>query len=303
MKDSLKNHILGISLVIIFLTTVAFNSYILAQEPLDLSNVKFEIVCNDTVRLNERINIEYILDYDNQFDPYFLEFKILNFETECAKLLHAGETSTQFTYNSINGKSTHKIKWDVSIYTVKEGSFVSPDVIVLYKNIFKNDTLDISPKSKTIVIKEGWDASKLRNDTVKKESDNTIIRLRTVLNKRTINLGDSVLMQIKLQSNQNLRDADFETPVEIDDCFYEKIDMIDREPIEITVDGIKCYEWIISEYFLTPLKSGTIKIPEIKIKGNYMVKKEETHPFWRTLPRLYPVPFHAKSEEIKLKVK
>lgn len=301
MKDSFRHKIVGISLVIMFLTTALFNPYILAQEPLDLSNVKFKIVCNDTVSVNERIPIEFVLDYENQFNPDFLELKIPNFETECAKLLFVGKTLTNTSHSIINGnkKTTHKVKWVVSIKTVKEGRFLTPDVILLYKN----DTLDISPKSKTIVIKEGADASKLRNDTAKKGSYNTLIRLITVLDKGTINLGDSVLMQIKLQSNQRFSEVRLDTPVEIDDCFYENIETIAAEPINIAVDGVECNEWIVSEYLIIPLKSGIIRIPEIKIKGNCTVQKEETDPFWGSLPKFYNVPFHAKSKEIKLKVK
>lgn len=110
-------------------------------------------------------------------------------------------------------------------------------------------------------------------------------------------------MQIKLQSNQRFSEVRFDTPVEIDDCFYENIETIAAEPIKIAVDGVECNEWIVSEYLLIPLKSGIIRIPEIKIKGNCTVQKEETDPFWGSLPQFYNVPFHAKSKEIKLKVK
>lgn len=304
MKDSFRNHIVDIPLVIIFLITVGFNPYMSAQKPLDLSNVKFKIVCNDTVSVNERIHIEYVLDYENQFNPDFLELKIHNFETDCARLLYVGKTGSSTNLCIINGQkaTTHKVKWDAVIKTIKEGFFVTPNVILLCKN----DTLDISPKAKTIVVKEdtsSWDVEKLRNDTVTKIPDNAIIQLATVLDKGTINLGDSVVMQIKLQSNQNISEGRFETPIEIDDCFYENIEMIATEPAKIAVNGVECNEWILAEFRLIPLKSGIIRIPEIKIKGICTVRKKVKVPFLGSLPKIYDVIFQAKSKEIELKVK
>lgn len=304
MKNIFRLSICSLSSLITLLTIVLTNQCLLAQDHIDISNVKFEIVCEDTVGVKELVHIGYVLDYGNQFNPEFLELKIPKFESECAKLLYLGKTGTSTSLNMIRGKqtTTHMVKWDATIRTTKEGEFTTPDVVLIYKN----DTLDVSPKSKTIIIAEPTkllNSSNTDNDTIIKIPDNAIIRLITILDKSSVYLGDTVNMQVKLQSNQSFSEVKFETPLEIDDCFYENLDTFTNQPVQTTVDGVECNEWIISEYLLTPLKSGIIKIPEIKIKGNCTIRKDEQDPFWGSFPKYYNVSFHTNSNEIRLKVK
>lgn len=304
MKNVFRLRISSLLLLITLLTIALTNQYILAQDSIDMSNVKFEIVCEDTVGVKELVHIGYVLDYGDQFKPDFLELKFPKFETDCAKLLYVGKSGTSTSHSIINGKmkTTHKVKWEATIRAIKEGSFQTPNVILLYQN----NPLDISPKYKSVVISENAnipEENKHKNDTVIKIPDNAIIRLYAVLDKSSINLGDSVLLQVKLQSDQSFSQVRFDGPIEIDDCFCENIETIAGEPIRTAVDGIECYEWIISEYLITPLKSGAIKIPKIKIKGNCCIRRDEQDSFWGSLPKYYNVPFQAHSNEIKLKVK
>lgn len=304
MKNIFRLRLCSLSSSITLLTIILTNQCLLAQNSTDWSNVKFEIVCEDTVGVKELVHIGYVLDYGDQFKPEFLELKIPKFESDCAKLLYMGKTGMSTSLNMIRGKqtTTHKVKWDATIRTTKEGEFTTPDVILIYNN----DTLDVSPKSKIIIIAEPTKLSKSSstdNDTIIKIPDNAIIRLVTILDKSSICLGDSVNMQVKLQSNQSFSEVKFEAPLEIDDCFYENLETYTNQPVQTTVDGVECNEWIISEYLLTPLKSGIIKIPEIKIKGNCTIRKDEQDPFWGSLPKYYNVPFQTNSKETRLKVK
>lgn len=304
MKNIFRHRFINMSLLITLLTSALTNQYTLAQDSIDISDVKFEVVCEDTVGMKELIHIGYVLDYGDQFNPDFLELKIPNFETECAKLLYVGKTGTSTSHSIINGKmtTTHKIKWNATVRAIKEGSFQTPDVSLLYQN----NPLDILPKPKTIVISENTnllDINKQENDTVIKIPDNAIILLEAVLDKSTINLGDSVLLRVKLQSDQSFSQVRFDGPVEIDDCFCEYIETIADEPVQTTINGVTCNEWILAEYRLTPLKSGVIKIPEIKIKGNCSIRKDEKNSFWGYLPKYHDVTFQAHSKVMKLNVK
>lgn len=294
----------SISLILSLLTMVLAGQSVMAEDSFNLSNVKFEIVCEDTVEMGKKFHMGYVLDYGDLFDPESLELKIPNFETDCAKLLYVGKTGTSTSHSIVNGKvtTTHKVKWDAIVRAIKEGSFQTPDVSLLYQN----NPLDISPEPKTIVISKKANlptTNKQENDTVIKIPDNAIIRLETNLDKRTINLGDSVLLQVKLQSNQSFNQVRFDGPLEIEDCFCENIEKIAGDPIQTIVDGVECYEWIIAEYRLTPLKSGVIVIPEIKIKGNCSIRKDEQDSFWGSLPKYHDVPFQSHSNVINLKVK
>lgn len=304
MKNIFRLRLCSLSSLITLLTVVLTNQYLLAHETIDMSNIKFNIVCEDTVGIKELVHIGYVLDYEDQFKPDLLELKIPKFESDCAKLLYMSKTDTSTSLNMIRGKqtTTHKVKWDAAIRTTKEGEFTTPDVILIYNN----DTLDVSPKSKIIIIAEPTKLSKSSstdNDTIIKIPDNAIIRLVTILDKSSICLGDSVNMQVKLQSNQNFSEVKFETPLKIDDCIYENLGTFTNQPVQTTVDGVECNEWIISEYLLTPLKSGIIKIPEIKIKGKCTIRKDVQDSFWGSLPKYYNVPFQTNSNEIILKVK
>lgn len=303
MKDIFRHRIGSISLILSLLTMALASQSVMAQDPINLSNVKFEIVCEDTVEMGKKIHIGYVLDYGDQFNPEFLELIIPNFETDCAKLLYVGKTGTSTSHSIVNGKVTtrHKVKWDATVRAIKEGPFQTPDVSLLYQNI----PLDILPKTKTVVISENTNlpATKQENDTVIKIPDKAIIRLETDLDKGTINLGDSVLMRVKLQSDQSFSQVRFDGPVEIDDCFCEYIETIAGEPIQRTINGVECNEWILAEYRLTPLKSGVIEIPEIRIKGNCSIREDKLDSFWGSLPKYHDVPFQAYSKAIKLKVK
>jgi hypothetical protein len=303
MNNVFRHRISRLSLLITLLATLT-NQHILALDSIDISDVKLEIVCKDTVRVNELVHIEYVLDYRNQFIPDSLELKIPEFETECAKLLYVHKSETCVYHNTINGKTktTHKIKWDATIRAIEEGRFQTPNVSLLYQN----NPIDISPKHKSVVVLENANmkkGNKHKKDTVIKLPDNAIIRLDAVLDKGSINLGDSVLLQVKLKFDQPISQVRFDKPIEIEDCFCEKIEAIANETIKTTVDGIECYECIISEYLIIPLKSGVIKIPKIKIKGECYIQKDEQDSFWDPQSKYYDVPFQAQSNEIKLKVK
>jgi len=303
MDNFLKPKALDIILIITSLFVVSYQ-YCKAENNLDLSNIKFEVICEDTVGVKNIVHIGYVLNYGDQFDPEFLELKVPKFDSEYAKLLYVWKNVTSTSLNIINKQktTTHKVKWEVTIRPIKEGCILTPNAILLYKN----DTLDISPVAKTIIITDSMnenaiiaEADTQKNDSEIKIPDNAIIRLVAVLDKETINLGDSVLMQIKLQSNQRFSEVRFDTPIEIDDCFYEYIETNAGEPIQTTVDGVNCYEWTISEYLLTPLRAGIIKIPKFNLNGNSIVWKDGADFFFS---KFYDVPFHAQSNEIKLKV-
>ncbi len=303
MKNAIFQGFFRISLFLTVLATLLPGHDILAKGSHDISNVKFKIECSDTAYLKERsVNIRYILDFGDQFNPNYLELKISDFDSDCAKLLYVGKAISS-SRSIISGKETlrHIVNWNVALRPVKEGLFVTPDVVLLYRN----DTLDVSPKSKTIVIAEhtrpsGPDVDK--SETSVKESDKEIIRLLTFLDKESVNLGDSVTMQIKLQSNQRISDGRFDSPLEIDDCYYESISMWSDEPIETTVDGIKCYEWTLLKYNLIPLKTGVIEIPEISMTLNISVPTADTDPFWGFPTGFDNVPIQVHSKEVKLKV-
>lgn len=304
MKNVFKSRISSLTWLIVLSTIVLANQNILAQDSVDMSNVKLEIFCEDTIGVGEQLNIGYVLDYEDQFNPKFLELKIPEFETDCARLLYVGKSGTSTSHSTINGKmkTTHKVKWEAKIKAVKEGTFQTPNVTLSYQST----PLEISPKHKSVVISDiaNIPAEKEhKKDTAIKIPDNAIFRLDAVLGKGAINLGDSVLLQVKLQSNQGLSEVKLETPLEIDDCFYENLESFTNQPVKTTVNGVECDEWIIYEYLLTPLKSGVIKIPEIKIKGNCIVCRDEPDSFWGSLPKSYHVPFRTHSNEIKLKVK
>ncbi|MDE6551377.1 MAG: BatD family protein [Muribaculaceae bacterium] len=294
-------------LLLIVILIVLYCQDCLAYDNFDLANVKFEVICEDSVSANENIHLEYVLDYGDQFDPNSLELRIPEYISDCAIVKYLARSSSSKSISNKNGKmtTTNKIKWGASIKPLKEGQFTTPEVILLHKN----DTIPISPVSKTVTIankvkerKDKEEKSSLKNEVSNTMPDNVIIRLETVLDRDAINLGDSVLMKVKLQSNQspfnNIRIA----PIEIDDCFYESDGWNSAEPVPITIDGKDCFEWTVLEYMLTPLVTGTIRIPEIEIKGVYRAREDDPDLFFHLSP-FRNVPFKTHSNKLKLKVR
>lgn len=238
-----------------------------------------------------------------------MELRIPVFISDYATLKYLARSSSSKSISNKNGKmtTTNKIKWGVTIKPLKEGQFTTPEVILLNKN----DTVPISQVSKTVIIsnditrhKEKKSESTQKDKTKSRIPDNAIIRLISVIDRDEICLGDSVIMKVKLQSNQeSFRDVKCYESIEIDDCFYESKGWNTANPVPVTVDGMDCFEWNIFEYALTPLTSGTIKIPKIKIKGTYRVRDDKSDPFSDSWWQFYNVPFKTQSNELKLKVK
>lgn len=295
----LKNRQIRLVVVMLLLAAVVVPyQYCEAKNNHDLTDVRFNVLCEDTVDVGKTVFVKYVFDYGDQFIPDFLDLKIPEFKSDYAKLLFLSKTDIKESFMDTNGErtTTHKIGWTATMKTIKEGKFLTPEAILIYSN----DTLNIAPINKTIeVAKQGSPSDTYHKKTTIKAPDNTIIRLVTVLDKSTINLGDSVYMRIKLQFNQNFSKIRFDAPIKIDDCLYEYIETFNDEPVITIVDGIECHEWVISELCLTPLKAGVIKIPKIKIKGNYTIVEYEQG----SLPKAVSVPFKARSNGLKLKVK
>lgn len=304
-----KHHIVN-QLLLILAFIVISCPYAHAKENLDLSNVTLEVLCKDSVTVNEDISVDYVLDYGDQFNPDSLELTIPEYNSDCALVKYLTRTASSKSISMTNGKmtTTNKIKWTAILRPLKEGHFVTPDVVLLHNN----DTIAISPGTKDVIISNNITENKHKNSEAAKKDDakNTsqekaIFRLETVLDKNTISLGDSVLMQIKFQSNQDgFNNVKIDPEIEIDDCFYEKIKTTVKDGTPVTVDGKACYEWIIAEYVLTPLVPGTITIPKIQMKGTYRASKELDDPFFKNyLRQFYEVPFITHSDKQKLKVK
>lgn len=53
MKDIFRHRIGSISLILSLLTMALASQSVMAQDPINLSNVKFEIVCEDTVEMGK----------------------------------------------------------------------------------------------------------------------------------------------------------------------------------------------------------------------------------------------------------
>ncbi len=304
-----KHHIVN-QLLLILAFIVISCPYAHAKENLDLSNVTLEVLCKDYVTVNEDISVDYVLDFGDQFNPKALELTIPECNLDCAFVKYFIKTSSNKSISMTNGKktTTHRITWTATIKTLKEGHFRTPDVVLLHYN----DTVAVFPGTKDIIITKNITENQNKKSEAPKKDDakNTcqekaIFRLETVLDKNTISLGDSVLMQIKFQSNQDgFNNVKIDPEIEIDDCFYEKIKTTVKDGTPVTVDGKACYEWIIAEYVLTPLVPGTITIPKIQMKGTYRASKELDDPFFKNyLRQFYEVPFITHSDKQKLKVK
>lgn len=54
MKDIFRHRIGSISLILSLLTMALASQSVMAQDPINLSNVKFEIVCEDTVEMGKK---------------------------------------------------------------------------------------------------------------------------------------------------------------------------------------------------------------------------------------------------------
>ena len=54
MKNIFRHRIGSISLILSLLTMALASQSVMAQDPINLSNVKFEIVCEDTVEMGKK---------------------------------------------------------------------------------------------------------------------------------------------------------------------------------------------------------------------------------------------------------
>jgi len=188
----------------------------------------------------------------------------------------------------VNGTATTSTHWKISLIPQEEGRWEIPSISV----VTSEGTLSTEPIR--IEVLKG---------TISEVSPITGVEFTATVSQDKPYKNQPILYTLKLESNQSLANLQLEK-IQIDDVIIEA----NGEPkIYDRVRGGVRFDIVEFSYFITPLKSGSLKIPSFAIQGSIPNKKRgygsnSLDPFlmMQGFDRLEP--FLLRSQEITLDV-
>lgn len=265
-----KRTVLTFSLLILLVVT-AFAQSVRIQAP-------------DVCEVGRRVNISYIVDTQDVDDIQVGEFS--GFE-----LLYGPSTSSQSSFQMINGKTTHSstITFTYVLLAEKEGEHTLPsaNVKVDGKNIKSGTaTITVLPSSQRNQGSnnvnggsQGKGATSRRNYGSGTTLDDSDLFIRATLSKTNIYEQEAVVLTYKLYTLVNLRQLVGEMP-ELDGFHCQELDSKAQLSLRYERYNGRNYGTAIwRQYVLFPQKSGKLTIPSVSFDAEVELANASADPF------------------------
>ena len=222
----------------------------------------------DTFNIKYIVNAESDLNITNEIKD--LNSTLSNIDKKARLITQSSANSVQTSSNT-RGKKTTEITYELTctFIALKRGKWKVPDYSVNGAGIY---TRNMTSEDEIEIIKS--------KKPKKKESDNSFswsfsptgeiikpkLTLTATVDKKTIELGDTVTCLLKLKTNAKICRGWFDSPIPIKDA-YSTFNRHSSNPDDGEAEERKDDEWIIQEIKILPLKTGKITIPPIKLRG------------------------------------
>lgn len=171
-------------------------------------------------------------------------------------------TSRNITF--INGKISSSINYTYSLIPKKTGKFTIGSCELTVKgNTFKTEPIDIEVTKETKKVQKGREQKSIFPFEEKKGIKRGVnIFIKTSVNKKTVYIGEELILTFKLFNTANLVAQPQYIPAETKGFWKEDMGK-EKRSTEI-IDG-RVYEVVELNYALFPLTSGKLKIGEAQL--------------------------------------
>lgn len=232
----------------------------------------------DVCEVGRRINISYVVDTQDVEDIQVGEFP--GFE-----LLYGPSTSTQSSFQMINGKTTHSstITFTYVLLAEKEGDYTLPaaSVKVNGKTIRSGTaSIQVLPSSNT---SQGASSAQGSSSQSPRNSDGSIsdkdLFITATASKARIFEQEAVVLTYKLYTLVNIRQLAGEMP-ELDGFHCQELNSKAQLSLRYERYNGRNYGTAIwRQYLLFPQKSGKMTIPSISFDAEVEVTNHNADPF------------------------
>lgn len=256
--------------VLLILMTMVITSF--AQNV----TIKAPEVCE----VGQRINVRYVVDTQDVEDIRVGDFPGFEY-------LYGPSTSSQSSYQMINGKTTHSssVTYTYTILAQKEGEFKLPSasVIVGGKTIRSNSVsitvLPASQNSQNSGVNNHGNASQRRSQASNGSVDSRDLFITATINKTKVFEQEAVLLTYKLYTLVNIRQLSGEMP-DLDNFHCQELNSKAQLSLKYeNYNGRNYGTAIWRQYVLFPQKSGVLTIPSISFEAEVEVSNPYADPF------------------------
>lgn len=279
-----------------------------------MASVKFHpyqnktyVDCPKLVAVGDKFNLDYVFKSGQELEainPNDIRIKLSPTESNAEFIFGpVRSVTTSTSWNGIFGKTIEtSIKWSFTFLAISEGVFEVPD----YTLISDSDTLKPNPVKEKIrfVSTNFFDddisiPSKSQKDFNQADTTRTILRLE--IDKKTVQLGDSIICSVILLCNvPRITQLAFEKKLEIRGCDIIPLHYDNEHSIE-TINKTTFHKWTIGKYKIIPSKKGKYKITPISVKGETQLMGNNVDMYFGKENKY--VLFENKSNTLHFKVK
>lgn len=233
----------------------------------------------EACEVGQRINVRYVVDTQDVEDIRVGEFPGFEY-------LYGPSTSSQSSYQMINGKTTHSssVTFTYTILALKEGEYTLPSASVKVggKTIRSNSAsitiLPASQKSQGSANNQG-SSSQHRSPGSNASVDSRDLFITATINKAKVFEQEAVLLTYKLYTLVNIRQLSGEMP-ELDGFHCQELNSKAQLSLKYeNYNGRNYGTAIWRQYVLFPQKSGVLTIPSISFDAEVEISNPYADPF------------------------
>ena len=226
-------------------------------------------VSDNTVFIGEHFVFTIVLNngsFNSQPDTSLLE-----------KDFNISLPSQSMSSSSINGRSSHKVTWQISMQAKRSGQLVIPSLTV--------DSLKTSPINMFV---------KKRSSQSPQTRDNRVY-IKNSLNKHSAYLGQSIIYTTKIYISRDSDGLDLMAP-SLDNANIETYGQ--DKTADTVINGIR-YKVITREFKIDVNKAGKYTVDSPLLTGN--IRKTVSVNDWRT--KISSEPIHIVGNSIQIEIK
>lgn len=179
-------------------------------------------------------------------------------------------TSTMITNGRIS--TTYKETFTFTLLFNKEGCYTMP-IMQAQTESGKNVS------SKPFFVRATKDAVSSESNTSKhKPSKNDLLVVEATVNKDHISLGDSVVCEIRLYTNLNIRQMTYASTMEICQAYWHEHELPNGKSFK-TLEGDSVPSLLLQKFSIIPLQAGEIVLEPMKFTATRLDYNPNIDPF------------------------
>ena len=240
----------------------------LSAQTNDTDSLLLTVKAPSIAEINQKVHIIFVHKKEhNLSQPYWNLDGLKDVE-----ILFGPSQSTRSTTSIVNGElkpTTTEISHSYIIQFDSVGTFTLPPFSMRKadKTLITTDSIRIE------VYNESPDTSITNLPPFNPED--SILFADVTLDKQQVKLGDTVVCEVRLYYNKNLREAEFPV-LDIDNAYWTEDSLLKRETEANTYNGRIYNSMPWSRFFIYPMQTGRLVIPSMEMEVMYVERPKFT---------------------------